>query len=177
MNDDAPKQRSSPLLRACCGLLLVGLLGAAVLAGLLLGHAREAEPVVDGYARLLEAGSFQAAYQGSHALLRQSTDLAGFEAAIGAAQRRLGKLQSRKTTSVDSHTGSDGTRITITYDATWTNGAGTLTVVLMREGDQLKVAGWHMTSPALQAAPAASPGASPAPSSSAPSQKTAPVGD
>ena len=121
----------------------------------MLQEQRELVPIAEAFAQKLERADYEGAYQSAHPRLRAALPLAQFEATLRALEDRLGELRGRSFSGLSVSTGEAGRGAvaTLTYRATWDQGAGTVSVQLEQDqADQgaWKVLSWKAKSPALE---------------------------
>jgi len=119
---------------------------------------RELVPIADAFAKKLEQGDREGAYESAHPRLRAAVSLEDFEATLAALEGRLGKLRGRSFTGLSVSAGVDASKgqraiATLSYSATWDKGSGTISVQL--EQDEAaegtwKVLSWKAKSPLLE---------------------------
>lgn len=108
-----------------------------------------AEQEVPNFHTQLDAAQFNEIYEASAEDLKTVTTKQDFVAFLSAVNRKLGKvLKSEKTTwNVNYHT--SGTFITLAYNTTFTNGAGTEQFVYKLLNGRALLVGYHINSNTL----------------------------
>ena len=124
------------------------------------------EAAVEQFHQLLDAGRFHDIYAGSEPEFRQTGSEQAETAELQRIHDRLGGFRSSRETSWRVNFNPAGNIVTLDYESQFASGPGTENFVFRVRGNAARLAGYHVNSPALAAAPAATsakPSEQPAP--------------
>ena len=105
-----------------------------------------AEKAVDAFHTQLNAGQFDAIYNEGGAALKAATTRADMVALLNAVHRKLGGFKSGKTQGWNDNVTTDGHTITLSYAASYQNGAADEQFVYRLTGGQAQLVGYHVNS-------------------------------
>jgi hypothetical protein len=126
------------LIGSCAGLLYLGYKQAS----------DTASPRVDALFAAIEDGTFAKTYETETTReLRQAASKEQYEAMGQAITSRLGKLKSKSLRGFRTGQFNANSFIDATYQATFEQGDGTISVRLKQEGDDWKFVRFHVQSP------------------------------
>jgi len=125
------------------------LAGAVALAGCSIGQdVPLAEAEATNFHKLLDAGKFDAIWQGASADLTSSPK-ANFEKLLDAVHRKLGAFKGAQQQGWNDQATTSGHFITLTYQSHYEKGDAAENFVYRIDGGKAHLAGYHINSDAL----------------------------
>ena len=136
--------RTGGLVRLPCIALLLLCAACSMSA-----DTKLAEQAVSRFHAMLDAGQFQAIYDGGADDLKQATTREKFVALLEAIHRKLGPTRASRESSwrVNYHT--SGTFVTLVYASTYAEGEASEQFVYRLRGNSALLAGYHVNADAL----------------------------
>lgn len=129
-----------------------------VLGGILLGALAGCSPSADiavgqsgvaTFHQQLNAGQFDAIYDGADVQLKRATTQATMVQLLTAVQRKLGLFQSGKSAGWTDNTATSGHFLTLNYVSSYTRGTANESFIYRLDGPTPLLAGYHINSNAL----------------------------
>ncbi|HTX47965.1 MAG TPA: DUF3887 domain-containing protein [Caulobacteraceae bacterium] len=127
-----------------------GLAAAIALAGCSMDKELPAtQAAIDTFHAQLNAGSFDAIYQGASADMKQASTEDSLVKLLAAVHRKLGGFQTGKLQGWNENYNTGGHFVTVGYAATYDKGSASETFTYRLDGDHVLLAGFNINSNAL----------------------------
>ena len=133
-------------------LLLAGAMTIAIAALTscsLSADTKAAEQSVDNFHRMLDAGQFDAIYDGTTDTFKQATSHDDFVRLLEAVHRKLGNSRSSKEVNWSVFSGTSGSRVNLFYKTDFEKGTAEETFAWTLDSNQPKLIGYRINSNTL----------------------------
>jgi hypothetical protein len=108
-----------------------------------------AEPAVAKFHQQFNDKQFAAMYAESSQKMKDAATEQELTELLDAVHRKLGAVKDSKSTGWHVNTTTDGTFVTVTYDTTFTDGAGSEQFIFEMDGDKATLVNYHINSKEL----------------------------
>jgi hypothetical protein len=125
-------------------------IGAALLAACSAGNdVPTATTAADSFHKQLNAGQYQAIYDGSDRLMKNAGPAKGLVNLLSAVHRKLGDFQSAEQPGWNDQVTTNGHFVTLIYQSKYARGPAEENFVFRIDGGRAVLVGWHINSSAF----------------------------